>query len=152
MKIQEESYDESSSTDHSYWCIEYLEINNQLSLINKSNSDNFELNYVIEKDFLPETNELDLNFHRKGNQTLHQQNNRIEHAHSNPVIVEKRNARERKRVKAVNEAFAKLRQMVPSVACQGKRVSKVKTLKKAVEYISELKRALEITKNPEIKY
>lgn len=63
------------------------------------------------------------------------------------VIVEKRNARERKRVKAVNEAFAKLRQMVPSVACRGKRVSKVKTLKKAVEYILELKRALDNEEN-----
>lgn len=70
----------------------------------------------------------------------------IEHVHVQPLIVQKRNARERKRVKAVNEAFTKLRQMVPSVACRGKRVSKVKTLK-ATEYILELKRALEQSQN-----
>ena len=59
-------------------------------------------------------------------------------------VVEKRNARERKRVRAINEAFYKLRQMVPAVACRNKRVSKVKTLRTAVEYIKELKKILDI--------
>lgn len=59
-----------------------------------------------------------------------------------PQHIEKRNARERKRVKDINAAFRKLREVVPSVASHSKHVSKVKTLKKAVEYIAKLQQSL----------
>lgn len=59
-------------------------------------------------------------------------------SHDDIALVEKRNARERNRVRAVNEAFVKLRRMIPTLAARQKRVSKVKTLQKAVQYIQEL--------------
>ncbi|XP_058816095.1 achaete-scute homolog 2-like [Topomyia yanbarensis] len=63
-------------------------------------------------------------------------------AHKHTTLIERRNQRERVRVRAVNEAFARLRQMVPATRSSAKRVSKVKTLKRAVEYIAELSRRL----------
>ncbi|GAB0089215.1 Helix-loop-helix DNA-binding domain superfamily [Sergentomyia squamirostris] len=56
-------------------------------------------------------------------------------APSEPQMVEIRNARERSRVRAVNEAYEKLRKMVPAISNRRKRVSKVKTLQKAAQYI-----------------
>lgn len=52
--------------------------------------------------------------------------------------MERRNERERFRVRAVNSAFAILRRMIPATAMRNKRVSKLKTLQKAVEYIRSL--------------
>lgn len=52
-------------------------------------------------------------------------------------MVAKRNARERKRVQAVNMAFVQLRKCVP-VENRNKRLSKVKTLHRAIEYIRGL--------------
>lgn len=52
--------------------------------------------------------------------------------------MERRNERERFRVRAVNSAFARLRRMIPATAMRNKRVSKLKTLQKAVEYIRSL--------------
>ncbi|KAL1398948.1 hypothetical protein pipiens_002294 [Culex pipiens pipiens] len=63
---------------------------------------------------------------------------------STTVIIERRNQRERVRVRAVNEAFARLRQMVPATRSAPKRVSKVKTLKRAAEYIGVLQRRLTV--------
>lgn len=64
-----------------------------------------------------------------------------------PVAVARRNARERNRVKQVNNGFATLRQHIPShIAAgygdRGKKLSKVETLRMAVEYISGLQRLL----------
>lgn len=59
-------------------------------------------------------------------------------AKSRVYYVERRNERERFRVQAVNCAFARLRKMVPAIAMRNKRVSKVKTLQKAIEYIQSL--------------
>lgn len=56
--------------------------------------------------------------------------------------IEKRNARERFRVRAVNEAFCRLRRLIPVICYKNKRVSKVKTLRKAVQYIIELQTLL----------
>uniref|UniRef100_A0A8D8ZD75 Achaete-scute complex protein T5 n=1 Tax=Cacopsylla melanoneura TaxID=428564 RepID=A0A8D8ZD75_9HEMI len=52
----------------------------------------------------------------------------------------RRNARERRRVQAVNEAFCKLRRLVPQVRIKdrSKRLSKLKTLASAMEYIAIL--------------
>lgn len=52
-------------------------------------------------------------------------------------LVARRNARERKRVQAVNSAFVRLRKCVP-VENRNKRLSKVKTLHRAIEYIAAL--------------
>lgn len=65
-----------------------------------------------------------------------------------PVAVARRNARERNRVKQVNNGFATLRQHIPShIAAgygdRGKKLSKVETLRMAVEYIRGLQRLLD---------
>ncbi|XP_043490302.1 signal transducer and activator of transcription B-like isoform X1 [Polistes fuscatus] len=64
-----------------------------------------------------------------------------------PVAVARRNARERNRVKQVNNGFATLRQHIPNhIAAgygdRGKKLSKVETLRMAVEYIRGLQRLL----------
>lgn len=64
-----------------------------------------------------------------------------------PVAVARRNARERNRVKQVNNGFSTLRQHIPShVAAgygdRGKKLSKVETLRMAVEYIRGLQKLL----------
>lgn len=67
-------------------------------------------------------------------------------------MLEKRNARERGRVRAVNSAFARLRLVVPSIAHRNKRVSKVKTLQKAIKYIMDLEYLLYIPLNSDCFY
>ena len=54
-----------------------------------------------------------------------------------PPKVARRNARERNRVKQVNQGFEMLRSHIPSAAKQ-KKMSKVETLRHAVEYIQNL--------------
>lgn len=58
-----------------------------------------------------------------------------------PTSVARRNERERNRVKMVNMGFATLRQHVPNGA-KNKKMSKVETLRSAVEYIRQLQRLL----------
>lgn len=58
-----------------------------------------------------------------------------------PATVARRNERERNRVKMVNMGFATLRQHVPNGA-KNKKMSKVETLRSAVEYIRELRELL----------
>ncbi|XP_011313760.1 achaete-scute complex protein T3 [Fopius arisanus] len=76
-----------------------------------------------------------------------------------PASVARRNARERNRVKQVNNGFATLRQHIPQSVAQAlggntagthggsragsKKLSKVETLKMAVEYIRSLQRLLD---------
>lgn len=68
-----------------------------------------------------------------------------------PASVARRNARERNRVKQVNNGFAVLRQHIPSAVsaalsggrASSRKLSKVDTLKLAVEYIRSLKRLLD---------
>ncbi|KAM9299158.1 uncharacterized protein PAF06_016185 [Gastrophryne carolinensis] len=55
---------------------------------------------------------------------------------------ERRNERERNRVKLVNMGFAKLRQHVPQAQGPNKKMSKVETLRSAVEYIRALQSLL----------
>ena len=57
--------------------------------------------------------------------------------------VARRNERERNRVRLVNHGFAQLRQHVPSTAGRSKKMSKVDTLKAAVDYIQQLRDVLE---------
>lgn len=58
-----------------------------------------------------------------------------------PSAVARRNERERKRVKLVNEGFNTLRKHVPH-SSKNKKMSKVDTLRSAVEYIRRLKELL----------
>ncbi|RWS30561.1 Achaete-scute-like protein 1 [Leptotrombidium deliense] len=58
-----------------------------------------------------------------------------------PLTVSRRNERERNRVKMVNLGFATLRQHIPNGA-KNKKMSKVETLRSAVDYISQLKTLL----------
>jgi achaete-scute complex protein len=62
--------------------------------------------------------------------------------HAQPVAVARRNARERNRVKQVNNGFSTLRQHIPFTA-RNKKMSKVETLRCAVEYIRGLKELLD---------
>ena len=58
----------------------------------------------------------------------------------NPNSVLRRNARERDRIRNVNDAFDSLRNHVPNgEAIKGRKISKVETLKSAIEYIHALK-------------
>ena len=66
----------------------------------------------------------------------------IPHSEKPTHLVEKRNARERKRVMAVNDAFLALRKHVPC-GNRTKRISKVKTLKIAIDYIYHLQDLIE---------
>ncbi|GFT36147.1 BHLH domain-containing protein [Nephila pilipes] len=66
----------------------------------------------------------------------------IPHKDKPPHLVARRNARERRRVEAVNSAFAQLRKCVP-IENRTKRLSKVKTLHRAIEYINGLEALLQ---------
>ncbi|XP_055335501.1 protein Fer3-like [Paramacrobiotus metropolitanus] len=59
-----------------------------------------------------------------------------------PQSVARRNARERRRVQAVNFAFARLRKVLPTYSQKCKRISKVKTLRLAINHIDNLSRIL----------
>lgn len=61
----------------------------------------------------------------------------VPHCQKPTHIVAKRNARERKRVQTVNDAFALLRKHVPRPS-KSNKVSKVAILKVAMEYIQSL--------------
>ncbi|KAK7864399.1 hypothetical protein R5R35_000442 [Gryllus longicercus] len=69
----------------------------------------------------------------------------VPHREKPPQLVARRNARERRRVQAVNCAFGRLRRAVPIENARGKRVSKVKTLQSAIEYIQQLQKLLRQT-------
>ncbi|XP_053530054.1 achaete-scute homolog 5-like [Ictalurus punctatus] len=59
-----------------------------------------------------------------------------------PAFIQKRNERERQRVKCVNQGYAKLREHLPGAAAD-KRMSKVETLRAAIRYIKHLQRLVE---------
>lgn len=63
-----------------------------------------------------------------------------------PATVARRNERERKRVKQVNLGFETLRDHVPD-GKKNKKLSKVDTLKSAVEYIKQLQQLLKYTED-----
>ncbi|XP_076273469.1 uncharacterized protein LOC143204651 [Rhynchophorus ferrugineus] len=74
-----------------------------------------------------------------------------------PIAVARRNARERNRVKQVNNGFANLRQHIPNFIAQAfessngrgnKKLSKVETLRMAVEYIRSLEEILAMDGEP----
>lgn len=65
----------------------------------------------------------------------------IPHREKPPQLVARRNARERRRVQAVNNAFSRLRRHVP-YENRHKRLSKVKTLRIAIDYINYLQRLI----------
>lgn len=56
--------------------------------------------------------------------------------------VSRRNARERKRVRLVNLGFSTLRERVPAGGAKNKKLSKVETLRAAIEYIRQLQEML----------
>ena len=59
-----------------------------------------------------------------------------------PLAVQRRNARERTRVKTVNQSYESLKAHVPSAA-RHKRMSKVEIIKHALDYIERLQRMVE---------
>ena len=66
----------------------------------------------------------------------------IPHKEKPAHLVAKRNERERRRVESVNSAFVKLSKSVPIENKRGKRVSKVKVLQKAIDYILSMREAI----------
>ena len=65
----------------------------------------------------------------------------IPHREKAPHLVARRNARERRRVQAVNTAFVRLRRHVPHEN-RHKRLSKVKTLHFAIDYINYMQQLI----------
>ncbi|KAM9845655.1 achaete-scute homolog 5-like [Aulostomus maculatus] len=61
-----------------------------------------------------------------------------------PAFIRKRNERERHRVRCVNEGYARLREHLPQ-EFEDKRLSKVETLRAAIEYIKHLQSLLELS-------
>ncbi|XP_029989511.1 achaete-scute homolog 5-like [Sphaeramia orbicularis] len=59
-----------------------------------------------------------------------------------PAFIQKRNERERQRVKCVNQGYAKLRDHLPGHSAD-KRLSKVETLRAAIRYIKYLQGLVE---------
>ena len=66
----------------------------------------------------------------------------VPHREKPPHLVARRNARERRRVQAVNNAFVRLRRHIP-YDNKHKRLSKVKTLQVAIDYIRQLDRLIQ---------
>ena len=66
----------------------------------------------------------------------------VPHSEKPAHLVAKRNARERRRVHAVNLAFVRLRKALPFDNKRGKRISKVRVLQKAIDYIQGLREAV----------
>lgn len=62
---------------------------------------------------------------------------------SEPAFIRKRNERERHRVRCVNEGYARLREHLPR-ELEEKRLSKVETLRAAIDYIKHLQSLLEL--------
>lgn len=60
-----------------------------------------------------------------------------------PAFIRKRNERERHRVRCVNEGYARLREHLPQ-EFEDKRLSKVETLRAAIDYIKHLQRLLDL--------
>ncbi|XP_046731377.1 achaete-scute homolog 5-like [Silurus meridionalis] len=65
-----------------------------------------------------------------------------------PAFIQRRNERERQRVKCVNQGYAKLREHLPGAATTDKRMSKVETLRAAIRYIKHLQRLVEQREAP----
>lgn len=59
-----------------------------------------------------------------------------------PAFIQKRNERERQRVRCVNQGYAKLREHLPGQSAD-KRLSKVETLRAAIRYIKYLQGLVE---------
>ena len=62
-----------------------------------------------------------------------------------PAFIQKRNERERIRVRQINESYARLREHLPNEPTQ-KRMSKVETLRAAIRYIRCLETLLDRSK------
>uniref|UniRef100_A0A4W2GF78 BHLH domain-containing protein n=1 Tax=Bos indicus x Bos taurus TaxID=30522 RepID=A0A4W2GF78_BOBOX len=62
-------------------------------------------------------------------------------AEISPAFIQKRNERERQRVRCVNEGYARLRGHLPGALAE-KRLSKVETLRAAIRYIKHLQELL----------
>ncbi|XP_028661569.1 achaete-scute homolog 4-like [Erpetoichthys calabaricus] len=60
-----------------------------------------------------------------------------------PAFIRKRNERERQRVRCVNEGYARLREHLPQ-EFEDKRLSKVETLRAAINYIKHLQNLLDL--------
>ncbi|XP_078000373.1 uncharacterized protein LOC144452994 [Glandiceps talaboti] len=74
--------------------------------------------------------------------TLSRNLQRPPHKEKEPHLVARRNARERRRVQMVNDGFLRLRRHVPTDP-RNKKLSKVKTLRSAINYILHLQQLLE---------
>ncbi|KAK6482799.1 achaete-scute-like protein 4-like [Huso huso] len=60
-----------------------------------------------------------------------------------PAFIRKRNERERQRVRCVNEGYSRLREHLPQ-ELEDKRLSKVETLRAAINYIKRLQGLLDL--------
>nr|KAG5706839.1 hypothetical protein BaRGS_004174 [Batillaria attramentaria] len=63
------------------------------------------------------------------------------HSVTEPSFIRKRNERERERVRCVNEGYERLKEHLP-LTNKEKRISKVETLRGAIDYIRQLEQLL----------
>ncbi|KAL8566947.1 hypothetical protein ACOMHN_059747 [Nucella lapillus] len=64
------------------------------------------------------------------------------HTSTEPSFIRKRNERERERVRCVNEGYERLKEHLPNNS-KDKRISKVETLRGAIDYIRHLQKILD---------
>lgn len=87
----------------------------------------------------------DCSFDSSSEEMMHCKRNKFSpSSFSNPPVAARRNERERNRVKQVNMGFSTLRQRVPD-GIKNKKMSKVETLRSAVDYIKKLQKMLNET-------
>ena len=86
--------------------------------------------------------------HRRIQHSNLKQRLRVRAHHVQINSVEKRNARERTRVHTVNQAFQFLKQLLPSLKANTKRVSKLKILRASINYIHTLEKVRKFPLNP----
>lgn len=128
-----------------------VNVNNQTNIINNNQQPKTAISHSGPTKSVPIINPSNGEFQSKGKPVL-------------PQAVARRNARERNRVKQVNNGFAALRQHIPeemaeafelqqqkpvaaTTAAAQKKLSKVETLRMAVEYIRNLENLLNISGN-----
>lgn len=122
-----------------YHCIS----NNNTHLIANNNNNNPVSTVVPTTEIKVERD--DCSFDSSSDDQMHCKRNKFSPSsfsmNGNPPVAARRNERERNRVKQVNMGFSTLRQRVPD-GIKNKKMSKVETLRSAVEYIKKLQKML----------
>jgi achaete-scute complex protein len=129
-----------------YECINNSNNNNHLMIVHSSNNNNNNDNDTLSPVPMSSIKmERDDCFDSSSPDLMHCKRSKFSPSpysvNGNPPVAARRNERERNRVKQVNMGFSTLRQRVPD-GVKNKKMSKVETLRSAVEYIKKLQKML----------